>query len=107
MSDGGWVVLGAAIGTAGSVATTWLTALLERRSEFPDYDKAVCDLLRKILSKPNDTWQNIQTLSRVTGLRDNDIKEYLIQIGARGSTKNGELWRLIENDSSIDINIDP
>jgi hypothetical protein len=53
MAEGGWVVLGAAVGTIGSILTTWLNAWLAKKP--PDYfDKKAMDLLRAILADGDD-----------------------------------------------------
>jgi hypothetical protein len=43
-------------------------------------------------------WRDIETLARVTGLTDQDVKDYLIELDARGSANNGKLWGLIERN---------
>lgn len=102
MDNGLWVVLGAAIGTAGSILTTWLNAHLGRKSKFPEYDRAVKALLVAMLSG-EPKWRKIQTLASVTGLSEQDAKEYLIELGARGSETNGTLWGLISRNPLSEI----
>ena len=102
MAEGIWVVLGATIGTIGSIATTWLAAHLSRKSPFPQYEKAVERLLNSMLEAgPN--WRKIQTLSNVTGLSEKHAKEYLIVLGARGSETDGQLWGLISRNPLSEI----
>jgi hypothetical protein len=36
MAEGGWVVLGAAVGTIGSILTTWLNACLTNDTSQPN-----------------------------------------------------------------------
>jgi hypothetical protein len=93
MGEGFWVVLGTTIGTVGSLATTWLNAYFARRSKYPEYDKAVEKLLKDMLEH-GPKWRKIETLMRVTGLNEQDTKEYLITLGARGSESDGDLWGL-------------
>jgi hypothetical protein len=91
MAEGLWVVLGAAIGTVGSVSTTWLAAHLQRQSQFPKFDKAAEALLGAMLENgPN--WREIQTLAAVSGMTEKDTKAYLIVMGARGSETDKNLW---------------
>lgn len=97
MPDGVWVLLGTLFGTAGSLVTTWLTAYLGRQSQHPKYDKAVEALLQKMLAS-GPQWRKLDTLARVTGLSEQHAKEYLIEIGARGSETNGDLWGLISRN---------
>ena len=102
MGEGLWVVLGAAIGTAGSVSTTWLAAHLSRQSKYPKYDKAVQGLLKAML-QDGPKWRNMSTLASVTGLTGSDVKEYLIEMGARGSETNPHLWGLISRNPLSEI----
>ncbi len=102
MGEGAWVVLGTMIGTVGSIATTWLTAYLSRRSEFPEYDKAANKLLKSLL-EDGPKWRNVTTLAAVVGMSEQDVKEYLIVLGARGSETNGNLWGLISRNPLSEI----
>ena len=97
MSDGAWVVLGAAIGMVGSVATTWLNAHFARLSKYPKYDRSIEQILLRLL-RDGQNWRSLNTLSNVTGLTPKHTKEYLIEIGARGSETNPNLWGLIERN---------
>jgi len=102
MSDGAWVVAGAAIGTLGSIATTWLSECLKRRSKYPKFDKAVQKLLRDLLTR-GPRWRRVETLAAVTGLTEQDVKEYLIEMHARGSETDGRLWGLISRNPLSEI----
>lgn len=94
MAEGVWVLLGTVLGTVGSLATTWLSSHLSRKSAHPKFDKAVEGLLKQMLATgPN--WRRLETMARVTGLSEKETREYLIEIGARGSETNGALWGLI------------
>jgi hypothetical protein len=97
MGQGGWIVLSGFIGAASSFATTWLTAYLDRKSRYPEYDTAVVKLLRDML-KNGPKRRRLQTLRRVTGLSEKDVIEYLIELGARGSETDGDLWGLISRN---------
>jgi len=67
MAEGGWVVVGAAVGIIGSILTTWLNAWLTKKA--PDYfDKKAMDLLRTILADGDDPWHNIKDLTNAIGL---------------------------------------
>jgi hypothetical protein len=100
--DGVWVVLGAAIGTFGSIATSWLNAHLQRSSQYPKYDKAIDNLLKAML-EAGPKWRNVRTLANVTGLSESDVKEYLVLLGARGSETDSTLWGLISRNPLKDI----
>jgi len=96
MAEGTWVVVGAAIGTAGSILTTWLNAYLSKDSPDP-YDVQATALLKSMLEK-GPHWRNINTLANVIGADNKLTKEYLLALGARGSETNGDLWGLISRN---------
>ena len=102
MGSGFWVVMGAAIGTVGSILTTWLNAHLSQKSKFPEYDKGVKALLIAMLTA-GPKWRKIKTLAAVTGLSEQEAKEYLIELGARGSETDGNLWGLISRNPLSEI----
>jgi hypothetical protein len=97
MAEGLWVVLGTVVGTTGSLGTTWLKAHLDRKSPHPKFDKAVEGLLKRML-EDGPSWRKLETLARVTGLSEKDTREYLIEIEARGSEKDDNLWGLISRN---------
>ena len=71
MAEGGWVVLGAAIGTIGSVVTTLLNAWLPK--DKPDYlDQGPMKLLKAVLSDSKYPWHPIERLSHIVGLSHED-----------------------------------
>lgn len=102
MDDGAWVVLGTVVGAAGSLCTTLLAAHLGRLSPYPKYDRAVEKLLRQML-EAEPKWRKIETLAAVTGMTEQDVKEYLIPMGARGSETNPKLWGLISRNPLSEI----
>jgi hypothetical protein len=97
MAEGGWVVLGTAIGTTGSILTTWLSAYLHRPKPDPA-DETAKQLLREMLQALQWQWRKIRRLSNVVGLSDSVTRELLLEIGARGSENNPELWGLISRN---------
>jgi hypothetical protein len=105
MAEGVWVLLGTALGTAGSLGTTWLSSYLGRQSKYPKFDKAVEDLLKKMLTDGPE-WRKLETLASVTGLSEEHAKEYLIEIGARGSETNSRLWGLISRNPISSIKLE-
>jgi hypothetical protein len=108
MGEGLWVVLGTAIGALGSVVANWLNLYWARQSKYPAYDEAIEALLKKML-ETGPKWRKIETLMHVTGLSEQDTKEYLITMHARGSETNGKLWGLISRNplSEIDKSSEP
>lgn len=97
MAEGVWVLLGTAVGTVGSLATTWLSSHLSRKSPHPKFDRAVEKLLRQMLNGEHK-WRSLETLASVTGLTHKEVKEYLIEFGARGSETDPRLWGLISRN---------
>ena len=52
------------------------------------------ELLLKLLSHPHFTWRTLTVLSNVIGLDFERTKALLLEVGARGSANNPELWSL-------------
>jgi hypothetical protein len=103
MAEGGWVVLGAAIGTMGSILTTLLNAWLTKGS--PDYfDKKAMKLLKGILSDSAEPWHNIQHLSHIVGLSHEDTRQLLLLIDARGHPSGSGAWALVSRVGLKDSN---
>ena len=75
MNEGLYVIAGTIIGTLGSIGTTFLAALLERRSRFPKYDQAVNKVLLEELSRELP-WQSLEVLARVVGMTEQDTREF-------------------------------
>ncbi len=92
MAEGAWVVLGAAIGTVGSIVTTWLNAYLSKKPPDP-YEEAATSLLKEILEK-GYKWRSLDVLSNVIGASHQDTRELLLMLGARGSETDSNLWGL-------------
>lgn len=88
------MVLGAAIGTIGSVATTFLNAWLTK--DKPDYfDRRAMKLLTTILSESGAPWHTVKDLSNVIGCSPEDTRQLLLMIGARGHESGSGAWALI------------
>lgn len=105
MAEGVWVLLGTALGTLGSLGTTWLQSHLSRKSAHPKFDKAVEKLLKQMLSGDYN-WRKLETLANVTGLSQQEVKEYLIELKARGSEIDPDRWGLISRNPLSDIRAD-
>lgn len=102
MADsGGWVVLGTAIGTSGSIATSWLNAWLTKRNN-PEaaYDAAATKLLTSMLTKGPER-QELWDLAIAVGLSHELTKQYLVELGARGYSTKPETWGLISRDKNF------
>ena len=95
MAEGGWVVLGAAIGTIGSVVTTLLNAWLSNK-DGPDYfDRRAMKVLTAVLTDSARPWHSLKTLSSLVGLSQQDTSQLLLMIGARGHESGSGGWALI------------
>jgi hypothetical protein len=94
MDSGLAAVLGSVVGTVGTLGTTWLNARLNRKK--PDAaEEATKKLLREMLEHPTLKWRHVSTLSNVVGLDKERVRHFLLQIGARGSARDGEVGRLL------------
>jgi hypothetical protein len=96
MADGGWVVLGAAVGSLGTLLTTWLNSWLSSNRLDP-YDKAAMSILKKKLEL-GGTWKPLQSLANVIGASEKDTKELLLMLGARAAEGNPDKWGLISRN---------
>lgn len=103
MAEGGWVVLGAAVGTLGTVITTVLNAWLAKSK--PDYfEKRAMKLLNSVLSQSEAPWHSLSHLSNIVGLNPKDTRELLLMIGARGHESGSDAWALISRVGVKDLN---
>jgi hypothetical protein len=90
--DSGWAaVIGSAVGGLGTFAATWLSARLNRKEPNPS-EEAAKALLRKLLETPGYHWRRIDTLANVVGTDEVTVRRLLLEIGARGSMRNGQYW---------------
>jgi hypothetical protein len=94
MAEGGWAVLGAIVGSLGSLLATWLTL----RGK-PDYfDKRAMQFLKKKLEQERGglPWQKISALGKSIGLKEHETRELLFLIGAEPCDNPPDQWRLVE-----------
>jgi len=92
--DSGWAaLLGSVVGGIGTFGATWLNAHLSRQKPDPS-EEAAKALLLAMLNRPNWHWANIHTLANVVGTDEQTVRRLLLQIGARGSMKDGAVWGL-------------
>lgn len=103
--DSGWAaVLGSMVGGIGTFAATWLNAHLSRKRPDPT-DEAAKKLLLSMLDRENWRWAGIDTLANVVGADHARVRELLLQIGARGSMRDGNVWGLISRNPISDAGI--
>jgi hypothetical protein len=96
---------GAIVGTLGTLSTTWLSSHLGRKK--PDAaEEAAKALLRQMLEDPIFSWRHMVTLANVVGTDQKTVRRLLLEIGARGSTKDGDLWGLVSKHPLNDMEND-
>lgn len=86
-------VAGAGFTVLGNLLLHWLQG--RRRSKLDEQRKAI---LKQMLrdDKCQGRWRRLETLSRVIGSDRETTKGLLIELGARGSEKEDDLWGLLE-----------
>lgn len=96
--DSGWAaLLGALIGGMATLGGTLLNAHLNRARPDPA-DVAAKALLQQMLEVKKLHWRTLHTMANVVGLPDERTRELLLEIGARGSENNADLWGLISRN---------
>lgn len=87
------VVVGAVITVAGNLVLHWFQDKPRR-----ELDEKRKKLLEKMLrdSRFKEHWRKLTTLSRVVGADEETTERLLIELGARGSEKDDDLWGLLE-----------
>ena len=92
------------VGGIGTFAATWLSAHLNRKQPDPT-DEAAKKLLLSMLDRESWQWAGIDTLANVVGADHARVRELLLQIGARGSMRDGNIWGLISRNPISDTEI--
>ena len=105
MDSGLAALFGSCVGGMGTFGATWLNVHLSRKKPDPA-EEATKRLLRELLEHPIIDWQHLHTLSNVVGLDDQSVRRLLLEIGARGSTKDGDFWGLVSRHPLIDASSD-
>jgi len=96
--DSGWAaIVGSLVGGVTTFSATWLNAHLSRARPNPADEKAK-RLLTDMLEVEALHWRTLHTMANVVGLPDARTRELLLEIGARGSEVNPELWGLISRN---------
>jgi hypothetical protein len=88
--------LGAIAGAAASLGGIVVTDLLQARRRAREAEPKRA-LLRKMLGAGHN-WRRLSTLSNVTGLSEQEAKQLLVEIGARGSETDSSLWGLVSRN---------
>jgi hypothetical protein len=92
MDAGLAALIAAAIATLGTLAGTWLNDYLARLRKDPS-EQAAKTLLLTLLNQ-KWRWRTIDTLANVVGTDEATVRRLLLEIGARGSMRDGRLWGL-------------
>lgn len=93
-------VIGGVFGWLAAVITAYwgprkLEEWREKRAEEKRHGPRK-QLLKELLQDTTFEWRTLKTLSRATGTTPDECRRLLIEMGARGSTGEGEeLWGLI------------
>jgi hypothetical protein len=101
-----WIAL---VGVVGAIAGSLLTLVgsfaLEwfKRKPQRDIDCARQKILRQMLNDEAFQWRNLSTLAAVIGCDEEQTKNYLIAISARGSENNDGKWGLISRHPLSEI----
>lgn len=101
-----WIAL---VGVVGAIAGSLLTLVgsfaLEwfKRKPQRDVDCARQKILRQMLNDEAFQWRNLSTLAAVIGCDEEQTKNYLIAISARGSENNDGKWGLISRHPLSEI----
>ncbi|MBY0430181.1 MAG: hypothetical protein K2Q10_03215 [Rhodospirillales bacterium] len=91
-------IAGSLLTLAGSFALEWF-----KRKPQRDIDCARQKLLLQMLNDKAFQWRNLSTLAAVIGCDEEQTKNHLIAIGARGSEKNDGKWGLISRHPLSEI----
>ena len=93
-----WIgLIGVAVGSGLTVLGNIVMHCLKERS-LAKKDKPRKELLKKMLedNRFTDRWRKLDTLMHVIGANEETTKRLLLEIGARGSEDQQELWGLIK-----------
>jgi len=89
-------VVGVIIGALISSTTNYIVEYNKNKKQ-NNLNKIKQDILIKMLQDKAFEWRKLSTLSKVIGSTEEETKNHLIVIGARGSEKESEMWGLILN----------
>lgn len=90
-------LLGALIGSAGTIVSQWLIHHLKERKSV-QLDASRKKLLIKMLRSKKYPWRKLETLMHVIGADEENTKRLLLEVGARASEDGRPLWGLIERN---------
>ncbi len=94
MDSGTAALIGTVVGSATSIATTWLSEYLRTRRA-NRLDKIRKERLVQLLSSDKYTWRSLKTLCDAIGSDEETAVGLLLEIGARRSITGSESWALL------------
>ena len=83
-------IVGSLLTLFGNIALEWCRGRKKRQS-----DDARQKILKNMLEDPEYQWRDISTLASVVGCNEEQTKDHLIAIAARGSENDNGKWGLI------------
>jgi hypothetical protein len=86
-------IAGTIFGSLSSILT-----IIVQRNIHSKSDHARKKILRKMLSTKKWKWRDIDSLCKVIGTNEEKAKELLLEIGARASEDEKEIWGLIKRN---------
>ena len=89
-------IIGVAVGSVGQFIIDHFRHKRETKAD-EELDKRRRVLLEEALKNPpvGKEWRELQTLSRIIGADYQTTTRLLIELGARGSEKENEVWALL------------
>lgn len=95
--DSGWAAfLGAIVGAVATLGGLVLTDYIQARRK-TEADRPKKRLLADML-RSGHKWRTLTTMANVTGLTESEVKQLLVEIGARGSETDSALWGLVSRN---------
>ena len=98
-------VIGAIVGSVLTLAGNFAMELFKGKKQ-KQIDDARRSILKEMLEDEAFQWRNLSTLAAVVGCDEEQAKNHLIAIGARGSEKNDGKWGLISRQPLSEIKRD-
>ena len=86
-------IVGAVIVLLGNLLLEWFKNRLQR-----SVDMQRRRLLMRMLEHEKHSWRELTTLARVIGCTEEQTKNHLIAINARGNENNKEVWGLLSRN---------
>ena len=86
-------IVGAVIVLLGNLLLEWFKNRLQR-----SVDTQRRRLLMRMLEHEKHSWRELTTLARVIGCTEEQTKNHLIAINARGNENNKEVWGLLSRN---------